>query len=45
MKMIRSALIAIGAGAVIAGILRLRGSDGVQPQSGGWRELTGPEFE
>ena len=26
-------------------IVRLRGSGGIPPQQGGWRELRGPEFE
>jgi hypothetical protein len=25
-------------------VLRLRGSGGTPPQSGGWRELTGPDL-
>jgi hypothetical protein len=29
---------------VVAGVLRLRGTGGVPPQGGGWRELTGPEL-
>ena len=29
----------------IAAILRVRGSGGVPPQSGGWRELTGPDLD
>ena len=28
----------------IAGVLRLRGSGGVPPQGGGWRELAGPDL-
>jgi len=42
--MIRRALAALGAAALIAAVLRLRGSGGVPPQDGGWRELTGPEL-
>jgi hypothetical protein len=38
--MIRRALVAIGVAALIAAVLRLRGSGGVPPQEGGWRELT-----
>lgn len=33
---------------VVAGlvtlVLRLRGSGGLPPQEGGWRELAGPEY-
>jgi hypothetical protein len=45
MKMLRRALVALGVASVVAAIVRLRGSGGVPPQQGGWRELTGPEFE
>ena len=45
MRMIRRALVAIGLGAMVAGVLRLRGTDGVLPTSGGWRELTAPDFD
>jgi len=44
MKTLRRALVALGVAGVIAGILRLRGSDGVPPQTGGWRELSGPDL-
>ena len=27
---------------IIAAVLRVRGSGGTPPQSGGWRELSGP---
>jgi hypothetical protein len=43
-KMVRRALVAIGLASVVAAVLRLRGSGGVPPQSGGWRELSGPEL-
>jgi hypothetical protein len=42
--MIRRALGALGVAALIAAVLRLRGTGGVPPQDGGWRELTGPEL-
>jgi len=45
MKMIRRALAAIGMGAIIAAAVRLRGSKPVLPGSGGWRELTAPDFD
>lgn len=42
--MLRRALVALGIGALVAAILRLRGSGGVPPQDGGWRELSGPDL-
>lgn len=39
MRLIRRVLLALGGAAAIAGILRVRGSGGVPPQTGGWREL------
>lgn len=44
MTMLRRALVAIGTAGFIAAVLRLKGSGGVPPQSGGWRELSGPEL-
>jgi hypothetical protein len=44
MRAIRRALIALGAASVIAAFLRVRGSGGVPPQKGGWRELSGPDL-
>jgi hypothetical protein len=40
--LLRRALLAIGIGGMIAAIVRLRGSGGVPPRQGGWRELSGP---
>jgi len=45
MKMFRRALVALGLAGLIAAVLRARGTGGVPPQDGGWRELSGPEFE
>jgi hypothetical protein len=45
MRTLRRALVALGVASIVAAILRLRGTGGVPPQQGGWRELTGPEFE
>jgi hypothetical protein len=45
MKMFRRALVAIGLAGLIAAVLRARGTGGVPPRDGGWRELSGPEFE
>jgi len=44
MRALRRALAALGAAAVIAGAIRLRGKGGVPPQTGGWRELSGPDL-
>jgi hypothetical protein len=43
-RFLRRALLAAGVASVIAGVLRLRGSGGVPPQTGGWRELSGPDL-
>ena len=45
MKALRRAVLAIATTAVIAGVVRLRGTGGVPPQRGGWRELTADELE
>ncbi len=42
--MIRRALLAVGIAGAVAAILRVRGSGGVPPQSGGWRELPPSEL-
>jgi hypothetical protein len=44
MRALRRAIVALLTAGVIAGVLRLRGSGGVPPQGGGWRELTGSEL-
>jgi hypothetical protein len=44
MQMIRKALTALAIAGVVAAVLRLRGTGGTPPQSGGWRELSGPEL-
>jgi len=44
MRVLRRALMALAVAGVIAGALRLRGSGGVPPQGGGWRELTGTDL-
>jgi hypothetical protein len=44
MALLRRALVAIGLAGLVAAALRLRGSGGVPPQQGGWRELSGPEL-
>jgi hypothetical protein len=45
MKAIRRAVIALGATVIIAGIVRLRGTGGIPPQRGGWRELPPDEID
>jgi hypothetical protein len=44
MALLRRALAAVGIAGIIAAVLRLRGSGGTPPQSGGWRELSGPNL-
>ena len=44
MRALRRAIAALGAAAVLAGFIRLRGRGGVPPQTGGWRELSGPDM-
>ena len=41
---LRRAILAIGVGTLVAAILRLRGSGGVPPRQGSWRQLSGPDF-
>jgi hypothetical protein len=43
-RVFRRAMVALGATAVLAAVLRLRGSGGTPPQRGGWRELSGPDL-
>lgn len=44
MTLLRRATAALAVAALIAAGLRLRGTGGTPPQSGGWRELRGPEL-
>ena len=44
MAMFRRALVALGLAGLVAGFVRLRGSGGTPPQTGGWRELTGSDL-
>ncbi|MEL7209376.1 MAG: hypothetical protein AAGK32_14265 [Actinomycetota bacterium] len=44
MQQIRRVLAALGIAALVAAVLRLRGSGGTPPSDGGWRELSGPEL-
>lgn len=39
MTLLRRILAAAAAVAAVVGVIRLRGSGGVPPQNGGWREL------
>jgi hypothetical protein len=42
-RLVRRAVVAVGRAALVAAVLRLRGSGGVPPREGGWRELSGPD--
>jgi hypothetical protein len=42
---IRRAVGALAAASLVAAFMRLRGSGGVPPQQGGWRELTDDDLE
>jgi hypothetical protein len=44
MTTIRRGLLALALASIAAAAVRLRGATGVPPQSGGWRELSGPEL-
>ena len=44
MKTLRRVLFVVGLAGLIGAIARLRGKGEVQPTSGGWRELEGPDF-
>ena len=44
MRALRRALLALGVASAIAAVLRVRGTGGVPPQQGGWRELSGPDL-
>ena len=44
MTAIRRALVALSVAGFVAGVLRLRGTGGTPPQTGGWRELSGPDL-
>ena len=45
MALLRRAIVALGLAALVAAVLRLRGSGGTPPQDGGWRELSGPDLQ
>jgi hypothetical protein len=45
MSLRRRGLLALALASVVAAAVRLRGSPSVQPQSGGWRELSGADFK
>jgi hypothetical protein len=44
MRFLRRAFLALGVTGMIAGVLRLRGTGEVPLQTGGWRELSGPDL-
>ena len=43
MRGLRRAVVAVAIGGVIAGMVRLRGTDSTPPQQGGWREREGQD--
>lgn len=45
MKLLRRTVAALGATVIIAGIVRLRGTGGVPPRRGGWREIPVDELK
>jgi hypothetical protein len=45
LTLVRRAMVAIGAGIAVAAVIRVRGSGGIPPQTGGWRELGGTDLE
>jgi hypothetical protein len=44
MRGLRRALLAVVLGGLVGIILRVRGGDARPPETGGWRELQGPEL-
>ncbi len=44
MRALQRALAASALAAIIAVVLRVRGSGGTPPQRGGWRQLEGPDL-
>ncbi|MDD9371004.1 MAG: hypothetical protein PV358_12875 [Acidimicrobiales bacterium] len=44
MAFLRRALAAVGIAGIVAAVLRVRGAGGTPPQTGGWRELSGPNL-
>lgn len=40
----RRGLIVVLVAVLAGGLMKLRGKGGVPPTSGGWRELSGPDF-
>lgn len=44
MQQVRRVLAALGIAALVAAVLRIRGTGGTPPSDGGWRELSGPEL-
>ncbi|MGI8940130.1 MAG: hypothetical protein ACR2JF_18315 [Iamia sp.] len=44
MTLLRRALVALGLAGLVAAFVRLRGSGGTPPQTGGWRELSGDDL-
>jgi hypothetical protein len=45
LTLVRRAMVALFAGISVAAAIRVRGSGGVAPQKGGWRELSGDDLQ
>lgn len=43
-RLVRQASVALGIMGLVALVLRVRGTGDTPPQSGGWRELSGPDL-
>ncbi|MGH9285045.1 MAG: hypothetical protein ACRD0M_05115 [Acidimicrobiales bacterium] len=43
-RLARRGLVVVMAAGLVAAAMRVRGSGGVPPQDGGWRELSGPDL-
>ena len=44
LRTVRRAVLALGLAGLVAAVVRVRGTGGTPPQSGGWRELSGPDL-
>jgi hypothetical protein len=41
---LRRAILALTVGAMVAAVLRVKGTGGVPPRHGSWRQLSGPDL-
>ena len=44
MSALRRATLALTVGAMVAAVLRVKGTGGVPPRHGSWRQLSGPDL-